>query len=166
MGRKLGATPDFGKAASVPKARIIRATYRACFRFNARTPNKKPGPCGPGFFKPAASAYQAAGLNSLLALALIGSTVSLATFCDSSVNSLLQAEKVSNCFLAWLLHSSSASDGVFTPTSSCAKSRFALVPALMISISLAEYSLAPLLALANTASIVELWVSATSLKRA
>ncbi len=41
-----------------------------------------------------------------------------------------------------------------------------MVLAFMISISLAEYSLAPLLALANTASIVPLWLSATSLNLA
>src|SRR5579871_544870 len=127
---------------------------------------KNPGPTGPGRFLFARAANQAAGLNSLLALALIGSTVSVATRCDSSVSSLLQAEKASNCFLAWLDQSSSASEGVFTPTSSWARSRFALVLALMNSIILAEYSLKPLLALENTASIVELWVSATSLKRA
>src|ERR1700744_5980745 len=127
--------------------------------------NKKPGPQRIRVFQ-LADIDQAAGLNSLLALALIGSTVSVATRCDSSANSLLQAEKVSNCFLAWLVHNSIASDGVLAATSSCAKSRFALVLALMISVTLAEYSLKPLLALENTASIVELWVSATSLKRA
>jgi hypothetical protein len=62
--------------------------------------NKNPGPLGPGVFRSDRLANQAAGLNSLLALALIGSTVSDATFCESSVSSLLQDEKASNCFLA------------------------------------------------------------------
>jgi hypothetical protein len=65
-----------------------------------RTGNKKPGPSGPGFFELSRTLNQAAGLNSLLALAFSGSTVSVATFCDSSVSSLLQAENASNCFLA------------------------------------------------------------------
>jgi hypothetical protein len=65
-----------------------------------RTGNKKPGPTGPGRFRAEPYAYQAAGLNSLLALAFSGSTVSVATFCDSSVSSLLQAANASNCFLA------------------------------------------------------------------
>src|SRR6185437_2696396 len=129
-------------------------------------PNKNPGPTGPGVFQTCCGADQAAGLNSLLALALIGSTVSLATFCESSVSSLPQAEKASNCFLVWVVQSSSASDGVFTLTSSWARSSEADVLALMISIILAEYSLKPRLALENTASIVELLLSATSLKRA
>ena len=48
----------------------------------------------PGFFSAqkhvtAATAYQAAGLNSFEALFLIGSTVSVATFWVSSVSSLL-----------------------------------------------------------------------------
>src|ERR1700687_706762 len=43
---------------------------------------------------------QAAGLNSFDALALIGSTVSVATFWVNSASSLAWAVKASNCFLA------------------------------------------------------------------
>src|SRR5471030_2650068 len=111
-------------------------------------------------------ADQAAGLNSFDALVLIGSTVSVATFWVNWASSLVLAVKVSNCFLACEVHSSIASDGDFTPISSCAKSSVADVLAFMISISLAEYSLAPLLAVENTASMVPLWLSATSLNLA
>src|ERR1700722_8642711 len=156
--------PQISRAldASVPLGKAARAAWITA---SGAPATKNPGHQARVFFR-AEPAYQAAGLNSLLALALSGSTVSEATFCDNSVSSLLQAVKASNCFLAWPAHSSSASDGVFTATSSCAKSSEALVLALRISISLAEYSLAPLLALENTASIVELLLSATSLKRA
>src|ERR1700722_910514 len=109
---------------------------------------------------------QAAGLNSLVALALIGSTVSVATRWLNSASSFVLAVKVSNCLRACAVHSSSTSEGDFTPNSECAKSRFAVVEALNISISLAEYSDAPLLAVVNTASMVPLWLSATSLNLA
>src|ERR1700738_930591 len=102
-------------------------------------------------------AYQAAGLNSFDALALIGSTVSVATFWLNSASCLAWAVNVSYCFLTCEVHSSIASEGDFTPISSCAKSRFAVVLAFMISISLAEYSLARLLAGGNTPSMVLFW---------
>src|SRR6202453_4187621 len=133
---------------------------------------KKPGPVGPGLFwnanarssdrKPRDNA-QAAGLNSLLALALIGSTVSAEPRWVNSASSLAFAVKVSNCLRAWEVHSSMASEGDFTPNSDCAKSRFAVVLAFTISISLAENSDAPLLAVVNTTSMVPLWLSATFL---
>src|SRR4051794_36480252 len=122
---------------------------------------KSPGCSCPGFF--GVEKYQAAGLNSFDALALIGSTVSVATFWLSSASSLDCTVRASNCFLAWEVHNSSASDGDLVPNSSCAKSSVAVVLVFIISISLAEYSLAPLLAVVNTASMVPLWVSATSL---
>ena len=56
---------------------------------------------------------QAAGLNSLVALALMGSTVSVATRWVNSVSVLVLAVKVSNCLRAWEVHSSSASAGDF-----------------------------------------------------
>ena len=85
--------------------------------------NKKPGR-RPGLLlaERHAESDQAAGLNSFDALALIGSTVSVATFWASSASSLAWAEMVSNCFLAWEVHSSTASDGDLMPSSSCAKS--------------------------------------------
>src|ERR1019366_3067348 len=49
---------------------------------------------------------QAAGLNSLVALALMGSTVSVATRWVNSASSLVLAVKVSNCLRAWEVHSS------------------------------------------------------------
>src|ERR1700732_1032827 len=109
---------------------------------------------------------QRAVLNSLVALALMGSTVSVATRWVNSASSLAFAVKVSNCLRACSVHSSIASEGDFTPNRDCAKSRFAVVLALMSSISLAEYSDAPLLAVVNTASMVPLWLSATSLNLA
>ena len=103
---------------------------------------------------------QAAGLTSFEAEALIGSTVSVATFWPSSASSLAWAENVSNCFLACEVHSSIAAAGVFTPNSSWAKSSEDEVLALKNSTILAEYSLATLLAAVNTAAMVPLWVSA------
>src|SRR5580704_10121237 len=121
---------------------------------------------GPGFFRQCERLDQAAGWNSFDALVLIGSAVSVATFLASSASSLALAVKVSNCDLACEDHSSIASEGDLTPISAWAKSRLAVVLDFMISISLAEYSLAPLLALENTASMVPLWLSATSLNLA
>src|SRR5665647_1747311 len=109
---------------------------------------------------------QAAGLNSFDALALIGSTVSVATFWLNSASCLAWAVMASNCFLAWDVHSSTASEGDLMLSNSCAKSSVAVVLAFIISISLAEYSLAPLLAEVNTASMVPLLLSATSLNLA
>src|SRR5664279_4263334 len=109
---------------------------------------------------------QAAGMNSFDALALIGSTVSVAAFWDNSASSLAWAVMASNCFLAWEVHSSITSEGDLMPSSSCAKSSVAVLLAFIISISLAEYSLAPLLAEVNTASMALLLLSATSLNLA
>src|ERR1700722_11124260 len=109
---------------------------------------------------------QAAGLNSLVALALMGSTVSVATHWVNSVSALVLAVKVSNCWRAWEVHSSIASEGDFTPNRECAKSRLADVFALMILISLAGYSLGALLGGVETASMVPLWLSAKSLNLA
>src|SRR4051812_19215631 len=81
---------------------------------------------------------QAAGCWYLAADALIGSTVSVATFWPSSASSLAWAEKVSNCFLACEVHSSMAAAGVFTLSSSCAKSSEVVVFVLKNSSSLAE----------------------------
>src|SRR5688572_33341302 len=80
----------------------------------------------PGFFWNVKPAYQAAGLNSFDALALIGSAVSAATFWLSSASCLVWAVKVSNCVLACEAQSSIASVGDFTLNSCCAKSRFAV----------------------------------------
>ena len=66
---------------------------------------------------------QAAGLNNLVALALMGSTVSVATRWVSSASALVLAVKVSNCLRACEVHSSIASEGDFTPNRDCAKSR-------------------------------------------
>src|SRR5450631_604928 len=134
----------------------------AARRQKNRSPGWRPGLFWYREYSPA----QAAGLNSFDALALIGSAVSVAIFWLNSASSLVCAVKVSNCFLACALHSSIASEGDFTPISPCAKSRFAVVVAFMISISLAEYSLAPLLTVEITAWTVPLWVSATSLNLA
>src|SRR5665213_994882 len=138
----------------------------ACFEPSAQPATKSPGGA-PGLFLVRGIVDQAAaGLNSFDALALIGSAVSEATRCDNSASSLVWAVNASNCFLACEVHSSIASEGDFTATSAWAKSRFAAVEVFIISITLAEYSLAPLLALVNTASMVPLWVSATSLNLA
>jgi hypothetical protein len=69
--------------------------HRQQFRgtaLNLRKTTKKPGPRAVRAFLLMVSSDQAAGLNSLLALFLIGSTVSVATRCDSSESSLPQAE--------------------------------------------------------------------------
>src|SRR5450755_2455581 len=84
--------------------------------------NKKPGLAARAFFWNETLDDQAAGLNSFDALALIGSTVSVATFWVNSASSLEWAVRVSNCFLACEVHSSIASDGDFTPMMACAKS--------------------------------------------
>src|ERR1700692_1039637 len=109
---------------------------------------------------------QAAGLNSLVALALMGSSVSVATRWVNWVSAFVLAVKVSNCLRAWEVHSSIASEGDFTANRAWAKSSDAVVLAFIISISLAENSLAPLLAIVNTASMVPLLLSATSLNLA
>src|ERR1700744_1103432 len=108
----------------------------------------------------------AAGLKILEAPDLIGSALSLATFWLSSASSLVWAVKVSNCLRACEVHSSIASEGDLTPTRACAKSRLAEAASFIISMTLAEYSLAPLLNTENTASMVPLWVSAASLNLA
>ena len=56
--------------------------------------SKKPGRTARAFF--GTSGNQAAGLNSFDALALIGSTVSVATFWVNSASSLLWAVNASN----------------------------------------------------------------------
>src|SRR6478609_1595945 len=109
---------------------------------------------------------QAAGLKIFEALVLIGSALSAATFWVSSASCRVCAVKASNWLRACEVHSSSASEGDLTPTSACAKSRLADAACFVISITLAEYSLAPLLNTENTASIVLFWVSAASLNRA
>src|SRR6202012_756658 len=108
----------------------------------------------------------AAGLKIFEAPDLIGSALSLATFLLSSASSLVWAVKASNCLRACEVHSSIASEGDLTPTRACAKSRLAEAASFIISMTLAEYSLAPLLNTENTASMVPLWVSAASLNLA
>src|ERR1700722_7158345 len=110
------------------------------FSFRPPAKTKSPG-WRPGFFWDAGMVDQAAGLNSFDALALIGSTVSAATFWLNSASSLAWAVTASYCFLACEVHSSIASEGDLTPSNSCAKSSVAVVLAFIISISLAEYSL-------------------------
>src|SRR5579863_994912 len=88
ISRALDASVPLGKAARA--AWITHQAHR----------QQKTRAIRPGFFRAEPYPYQAAGLNSLLALAFSGSTVSVATFCDSSVSSLLQAVNASNCFLA------------------------------------------------------------------
>src|SRR3954468_22383935 len=126
---------------------------------------KNKGPGGwPRPLRNATSAKnQAAGLKILEAPVLIGSEVSEAIFWASSASSLVWAVKVSTCFLACDDHSSMAADGDLVLTSSWAKSNAALVLVFTMSSSLAEYSVAPLVAVVKTASMVELWVSAASL---
>src|ERR1700760_4975309 len=82
VGGKLGATPPFGKAGSGGNAANIAVVFAPVAPLHS--PNRKPGPngsglLGSGFISNQAAFDQAAGLNSLLALALIGSTVSVAT---------------------------------------------------------------------------------------
>src|SRR6186997_2193569 len=166
MGRKLGVTTRFGKAAASCITSFRRHFAFICWRLPCpRSHSKKPGPTARAF-RNQYRGDQAAGLYSFEAEALIGSTVSVATVWPSSASSLACAVKVSYCFLACEVHSSMAAAGVFTPNSSCAKSSEEVVLALKNSISLALYALAPLLAVVNTASMVPLWVSAASLNLA
>ena len=78
------------------------ADRRACQPLKPHAANsKKPGLTARAFLERQDRAVdQAAGLNSFDALALIGSTVSVATFWDNSASSLVWAVKASNCFLA------------------------------------------------------------------
>ena len=92
MGRKLGATPVFGKAG--------RDTISAIGVHSLASKTKSPGSLPGLFLEREALLDQAAGLNSFDASALIGSAASVATFWASSASSLLWAVKVSNCFLA------------------------------------------------------------------
>src|ERR1700722_11366057 len=109
---------------------------------HSRGGNKQKARAGArAFFWGVGMGDQAAGLNSFDALALIGSTVSAATFWLNSASSLAWAVTASYCFLACEVHSSIASEGDLTPSNSCAKSSVAVVLAFIISISLAEYSL-------------------------
>src|ERR1700722_12245943 len=121
---------------------------------------------GPGLATMGRPVDQAAGLEYFDAPVLIGSTVSVATFWPSSASSLAWALNVSKFLRLCEVHSSIASAGVFTPNSSWANSSVEVVFALRNTISLAVYSLAPRLAVVNTASMVPLWVSAASLNLA
>src|SRR6185437_6203010 len=115
----------------------------------AITQNKRPGLLDPGLclnsICRSAPCQAAAGLKIFEALALIGSALSVATFWVSSASSLVCAVKASNDLRACEVHSSIASEGDLMPTSACAKSRLADAASFIISITLAEYSLAPLL---------------------
>jgi hypothetical protein len=90
--RKLGATPCFGKAGDNTIG-AIRAHKKVPQKQKARAHR-------PGFSDAKARLDQAAGLNSFEALALIGSTVSVATFWLNSASSLAWAVKVSYCLRA------------------------------------------------------------------
>jgi hypothetical protein len=90
--RKLGATHSFGKAGG-DTISAIRAHQRGASKQKARAHR-------PGFFL---EIDQAAGLNSFEALALIGSTVSVATFWVNSASCLAWAVNVSNCLRAWVV---------------------------------------------------------------
>ena len=142
-GRKLGATPGFGKAARVTKCGRSASDLRSSLASPPamKRPAEQPiGGCKkqkaradrPGFFLerergPHIRRFyrfagkedvpQAAGLNSFDALALIGSTVSVATFWVNSASSLLWAVNASNCFRECEVHSSIASEGDLTPIS-------------------------------------------------
>src|ERR1700683_399149 len=130
-----GALPNQATTASVagPEKGLPNGAETRC---NARLWQ---GRCGRHW--DAGMVDQAAGLNSFDALALIGSTVSAATFWLNSASSLAWAVTASYCFLACEVHRSIASHGDLTPSSSCAKSSDAVVLAFIIFISLAEYSL-------------------------
>ena len=86
MSRKLGATPLFGKAAERQKIPPIPGVLQN--RNGAFLRNKKPGLSAARAFLDEGPGSYAAGLNSFEALFLIGSTVSFATFWDSSASSL------------------------------------------------------------------------------
>ena len=90
-GRKLGATPRFGKAGGDTLG-AVRARSKRGLK------SKKPR-LTPGLFS-GIEIDQAAGLNSFDALVLIGSTVSVATFWVNSASSLAWAVNVSNCLRA------------------------------------------------------------------
>src|ERR1700761_1037032 len=114
----------------------------------AMAPSKRPGLCGPGLPQIKAlcrsASYQAAGLKIFEALVLIGSALSVATFWASSASSLLCAVKDSNDLRVCEVSSSTASEGDFTPIRAWARSRLAEAASFIISMTLAEYSLAPL----------------------
>jgi hypothetical protein len=90
--RKLGATPVFGKAGDNTIG-VIRAYKKVPQKQKARAHR-------PGFSEAKMRPDQAAGLNSFDALALIGSTVSVATFWLNSASSLAWAVKASYCLRA------------------------------------------------------------------
>src|ERR1700689_3261776 len=91
-------------------------------------------------------AGQATLANALFIPLLIGSAVSVATFCARALSSLLWAVSDSNCFRACALDSSIISDGDFAVISSPKKSNAALVLTRVASMTLRPYSEAPLLA--------------------
>src|SRR5258706_6742196 len=111
--RKLGATPAFGKAGDNTIG-AIRAYKKVPQKQKARA-------LRPGFSDAKTLLDQAAGLNSFEALALIGSTGSVAAFLPNSAGFLAWAVKASYCFRAFGGHRSTASEGELAPTSSCPK---------------------------------------------
>src|SRR4029077_6684995 len=82
------------------------------------------------------ASFQATFGNTFDALALSGSTVSVATFWPSSASSLACAVSVSNWVRVWLVTSANASDGDFMPISFSARSKFALACERAISMTL------------------------------